>query len=94
MNSRRAFISFLAGSPLYAGLGYFNRSFAQTLASPTGDGLIARAGDALDVFDFEPVAHRNIPPAHWGYLVSGVDGEDTLKANRAAYSRSNAGRAE
>lgn len=86
MNTRRAFISFLAASPLYAGRGFLSRSFAQTAASPAGDGLIARAGDALDVFDFEPVAHRNIPPAHWGYLVSGVDGEDTLKANRAAYS--------
>jgi 4-hydroxymandelate oxidase len=67
-------------------MGFLGRSFAQVPA-PTGDGLIARAGDALDVFDFEPVAHRNIPPAHWGYLVSGVDGEDTLRANRAAYSR-------
>jgi 4-hydroxymandelate oxidase len=86
MNSRRAFIRFLAASPLYAGMGFLGRSFAQVPA-PTGDGLIARAGDALDVFDFEPVAHRNIPPAHWGYLVSGVDGEDTLRANRAAYSR-------
>jgi 4-hydroxymandelate oxidase len=86
MNNRRAFIRFLAASPLYAGMGFLGRSFAQVPA-PSGDGLIARAGDALDVFDFEPVAHRNIPPAHWGYLVSGVDGEDTLKANRAAYSR-------
>ena len=86
MNSRRAFVSFLAASPLYAGMGFLGRSFAQVPA-PTGEGLIARAGDALDVFDFEPVAHRNIPPAHWGYLVSGVDAEDTLKANRAAYSR-------
>ena len=86
MNNRRAFIRFLASSPLYAGLGYFSRSFAEALASPAGDGLIARADEALDVFDFEPVAHRNIPPAHWGYLISGVDGEDTLKANRAAYS--------
>jgi isopentenyl diphosphate isomerase/L-lactate dehydrogenase-like FMN-dependent dehydrogenase len=98
MNSRRAFVSFLAASPLYAGLGLLGRSFAQT-TSQSADGLIAHAGaiagegsisraaDALDVFDFEPVAHRNIPPAHWGYLVSGVDGEDTLKANRAAYSR-------
>jgi 4-hydroxymandelate oxidase len=86
MPSRRAFMRFLAASPLYAGLGYFGRSFAQTVSSQAGDALIARAGDALDVFDFEPVAHRNIPPAHWGYLVSGVDGEDTLRANRAAYS--------
>jgi 4-hydroxymandelate oxidase len=86
MNSRRAFIRFLAASPLYAGLGYLGPSFAQTPGPPADEGLIAQAGDALDVFDFEPVAHRNIPPAHWGYLVSGVDGEDTLRANRAAYS--------
>jgi 4-hydroxymandelate oxidase len=87
MNTRRAFISFLAASPFYASLGHFSRALAQTPASPAADPLIARAGDALNVFDFEPVAHRNIPPAHWGYLVTGVDGEDTLKANRAAYSR-------
>jgi 4-hydroxymandelate oxidase len=98
MNSRRAFVSFLAASPLYAGWGFLGRSFAQTpsqgadgliahAGATAGNGAIARAADALDVFDFEPVAHRNIPPAHWGYLVSGVDGEDTLQANRAAYSR-------
>jgi isopentenyl diphosphate isomerase/L-lactate dehydrogenase-like FMN-dependent dehydrogenase len=98
MNSRRAFVSFLAASPFYAGLGLLGRSFAQTLPQSAdgltahagaiaGEGSISRAADALDVFDFEPVAHKNIPPAHWGYLVSGVDGEDTLKANRAAYSR-------
>jgi isopentenyl diphosphate isomerase/L-lactate dehydrogenase-like FMN-dependent dehydrogenase len=77
---------FLAASPLYAGLGYLGRSIAETPGLPAGDALIARVSDALDVFDFEPVAQRNIPPAHWGYLVSGVDGEDTLKANRDAYS--------
>ena len=87
MNTRRAFIKFLATSPLYAGAPYFARCFAQTPQAQAADGLIARAGDALDVFDFEPVAHGNIPPAHWGYLVSGVDGEDTLKANRAAFAR-------
>jgi 4-hydroxymandelate oxidase len=87
MNSRRAFLSFLAASPLYTGWEFLGKSFAQSVAPPGADGLIARAGDALDVFDFEPVAHRNIPPAHWGYLVSGVDGEETLKANRVAYSR-------
>src|SRR6267154_427602 len=86
MNTRRAFIKFLATSPLYAGAPYFARCFAQTSQAQPVDGPIARAGDALDVFDFEPVAHRNIPPAHWGYLVSGVDGEDTLRANRDAYS--------
>jgi 4-hydroxymandelate oxidase len=71
---------------LYAGLPSF-RSFAEAASLQDVDSAINRAGDALDVFDFEPVARKNIPPAHWGYLVSGVDGEDTLKANREAYSR-------
>jgi 4-hydroxymandelate oxidase len=80
------FIKYLAASPLYAGLPSF-RSFAEASSLQDVDSAINRAGDALDVFDFEPVARKNIPPAHWGYLVSGVDGEETLKANRDAYLR-------
>jgi hypothetical protein len=60
MNTRRAFIQSLAASPLYAGAPYFARCFAQTPQAQPVDGLIAHAGDALDVFDFEPVAHGNI----------------------------------
>jgi isopentenyl diphosphate isomerase/L-lactate dehydrogenase-like FMN-dependent dehydrogenase len=87
VNTRRTFIKYLAASPLYAGLPGFAQSFAETASPQAVDGAIIRAGDALDVFDFEPLARKNIPPAHWGYLVSGVDGEETLKANRDAYSR-------
>jgi 4-hydroxymandelate oxidase len=86
MNTRRTFIQYLAASPLYAVLPGL-RSFVEAASLQEIDGAINRSGDALDVFDFEPVARKNIPPAHWGYLVSGVDGEDTLKANRDAYSR-------
>jgi isopentenyl diphosphate isomerase/L-lactate dehydrogenase-like FMN-dependent dehydrogenase len=79
MTDRRALLRYLAASPLWAGA-----ALAQP-ASP--DGPIAKAQDGLDVFDFEALAHRNIPPAHWGYLMTGVDGEETLKANREAYAR-------
>lgn len=82
MDDRRAFLRFLAASPLYAGgLGLAGAALAQPPE------LIGRAGDALDVFDLEAVAHRNIPVAHWGYLMTGVDGEETLNANHAAYGR-------
>ena len=50
------------------------------------DGVIAEASKALDVFDFERVARANLPPAHWGYLATGVDGDDTLHANRAGFA--------
>jgi 4-hydroxymandelate oxidase len=36
------------------------------------------------VTDFEPLAHKALPPAHWGYLQTGVDDEVTLRANREA----------
>jgi isopentenyl diphosphate isomerase/L-lactate dehydrogenase-like FMN-dependent dehydrogenase len=47
--------------------------------------LIARPEDAINVFDLERVAHQNVPPAHFGYLASGLDDEVTLRANRAAF---------
>jgi len=50
-------------------------------------GDLAQAQYALDVFDFETAAQKIVPPAHWGYLMSGVDGEATLKANRDGYGR-------
>jgi 4-hydroxymandelate oxidase len=86
MNTRRTFLKYLAASPLYAGLPSV-QSFVEAASLQDIDGAINRSSDALDVFDFEAVARKNIPPAHWGYLTSGVDGEETLRANRAAYSR-------
>src|SRR2546426_3153595 len=47
--------------------------------------LITSPKDALNVFDFEPVARKNIPPAHFGYMASGIDDEVTLRANREGF---------
>lgn len=41
----------------------------------------------LDVFEMEAAAKEIVPPAHWGYLQSGVDGDVTLRANVAGYAR-------
>lgn len=35
--------------------------------------------------DFEPAAHQALPPAHWGYLATGVDDDKTLRNNRQAF---------
>jgi len=77
---RRALVKFLAASPLFAALG----SWTDALAD---EHLPASAADALDVFELEAIAQRLVPPAHWGYLQSGVDGDVTLHANLAAYGR-------
>lgn len=49
--------------------------------------LVEAPEDAVDVFDFRAVAEANLPPAHYGYIATGVDGEGTLAANRAAFER-------
>jgi len=77
--SRRRLLNYLAASPLLTG----GAALAQELR--TSDKLIASPREALDVFDFEAVAHRNLAPAHFGYLASGVDGEVTLRANRDGF---------
>ena len=89
---RRRFLQFLAASPLLAG----SEALAQELhnlpdPSVWGprklDRLIGSPRDAIDVFDFELVAHKNVPPAHFGYLQAGVDDEATLRANREGFQK-------
>jgi 4-hydroxymandelate oxidase len=71
---RREFLRFLAASPFAA------RAIGQNSAP-----AITRAGDALSVMDFEPLAHKALDPAHWGYLSGGVDDDVTVRMNREAF---------
>jgi len=79
LHDRRALLKFLAASPLLA------QSLSANASSD--EPALASAADALDVFDLEAVAQKQVPLAHWGYLQSGVDGEVTLRANTAAFAR-------
>src|SRR5712691_9278052 len=93
--SRRRFVQFLAGSPLCAAAT--GSALAQTLLpgsrlpdplmwAPLDAGeLIKNPKEAINVFDFEPVCRQNVPPAHFGYMASGVDDEVTLRANRDGF---------
>ena len=90
--ARREFLKFVAASPYVAaagGLGAFLRlpgAAAQNAGAPATD-LIADAAAALNVFDFEEVAHRKVSQAHWAYMASGVDDDATLRANREIFKR-------
>jgi (S)-2-hydroxy-acid oxidase len=43
------------------------------------------AADVLNVRDFEPLAQEALPPAHFGYLATGIDDDRTLRRNEEAY---------
>lgn len=73
---RRRFLRFLAASPL----------FAEAWAQQTWP-VITSAKDAVDVMDFEEAARKVLPPAHWGYMASGVDDDFTQKMNREGFKR-------
>jgi len=49
--------------------------------------VISSPDQAFDVLDFEPAARKALPPAHFGYLATGVDDDATVRANREGYSR-------
>ena len=79
--ARRQFVQFLAASPLFAGLKP-GALLANTLMSP-----VSSPEEALDVFDFQRVAQQVLPTAHYGYLATGTDGDETLHANRKAFEK-------
>ena len=88
--ARRRFLQFMAASPLFA-----RAALAEGIAggdpvqwAPRDlDKLIADPRDAHDVFDFEPVMRKNVPPAHFGYMATGTDDEVTLQANREGFRK-------
>jgi isopentenyl diphosphate isomerase/L-lactate dehydrogenase-like FMN-dependent dehydrogenase len=91
--SRRAFVRFLAGSPLLPLLG-ISACARDESGVAAGDGalreladLVSSPEDAINVFDFRAVARQVLPPAHYGYLATGVDGDETLQANREGFGR-------
>src|SRR5437667_9780062 len=93
--SRRRFLQLLAATPWFARVDA--SAFAQNISAESRlpdpmywaprdlDNLISDPKEALDVFDFEPVAKKNVPPAHFGYMVTGIDDEVTLRANREGF---------
>ena len=74
--NRREFLKFLAASPLLGAVGQMQ----------TGAGIIASPQDGY-VFDFEGAARQKLPPAHYGYMATGVDDDATVRANRVGLSR-------
>jgi 4-hydroxymandelate oxidase len=74
LTSRRNFLRFLAASPALA----CAQLPTPLLAALQDEGVLTSPKDALNVMDFEAVARRNLPPAHFGYLRTGVDDDGTV----------------
>jgi len=100
--TRRNFLRMLAASPFFAAPYLAGAPIAKLLtasgstegaflgwleAFQQGDGVISSPDQAFDVLDFEPAARKALPPAHFGYLATGVDDDGIVRANREGYAR-------
>ncbi|HET8548180.1 MAG TPA: alpha-hydroxy acid oxidase [Bryobacteraceae bacterium] len=73
--SRRQLLRHLLASPL---IGGFTR-----LAS--ADELIGNPAEAINIFDLAAAAEKRMSAAHWAYLATGVEDNNTVKANREGF---------
>ena len=80
--TRRRFLRFLLASPILADVTGVLEALGQESSE-----VITAADQALDVFDFERAARQRLPPAHFGYLATGVDGDATVRANAEGFGR-------
>ncbi len=87
MSDRREFLKYLAASPLLFGMPRLVEALGNATTDQAVEQVLKSAADALNVFDLEAAARKLVPPAHWGYMATGSDGETTLRANHEAYSR-------
>jgi isopentenyl diphosphate isomerase/L-lactate dehydrogenase-like FMN-dependent dehydrogenase len=98
--NRRHFLKWLAASPLMAA-AYSARTAGWQQAAAGGSmqpsqtaldvhfggQLIDSAEEAINVWDFEQVAHANVLSNHWEYIHMGVDDLETRVANREGFMR-------
>lgn len=82
MTHRRQFLKFLAASPLLTNYSAFAQEVEETLGERLTD-----PSEVINVFEMEAIAREKMPPAHFGYLTTGVDSDETIRANREGFTR-------
>lgn len=78
---RRTFLKYLAASPIASALAGLDLAHASGEAGERVSG----PEQAIDIFDLKATAKGKIPPAHYGYMATGVNDDKTLRANREAF---------
>ena len=97
LKDRRAFLSFLAASPIMAYAGFTSRWVEDLMAEPAApqdtaafgaqsEVVIKSVKEALNVFDFDAVARTKLSTAHYT-ITDGSFNNETVRANREGFSK-------
>jgi 4-hydroxymandelate oxidase len=98
LTNRRAFLNFLAASPILACAGFNSRFVDDLMAAPVpaqdaageqarNEVVIKSVKEALNVFDFDPVARKKLNIAHYTFVTDGSFNNETLRANREGFTK-------
>ena len=90
ISDRRAFLSFLAASPVLAYAGLNAKWIDEVLAAPPqqqNEVVIKSVKEALNVFDFDAAARVKLTPAHYEFITDGSFNNETLRANREGFAK-------
>ena len=98
LQERRAFLSFLAASPILAYAGFSSRWVEDVMAEPLpaqgtaalgaqNDAVIKSVKEALNVFDFDAAARTKLSTAHYTFITDGSFNNETLRANREGFNK-------
>ncbi len=87
LSTRRAFLSFLAASPVLAAASRVMGQPAFDILDAYAPQLITQAQQAINVFDFHEAAKVRFPPGHYTYMSMGTDNGGTLQANREGFGK-------
>ena len=81
--ARRLLLKALSSLPLMAALPVSGRAAVPSIPSPG----LPPLETLLSVAEFEALARSVLPPAHFGYLATGVDDDRTVSWNHDAFSQ-------
>jgi len=84
--SRREFVSAITAAPLAWAAARADEAVPASRAFTQAAPPITSAAQLLDVEEFESLARNALPPAHFGYLATGVDADRTVALNHEAFS--------
>jgi 4-hydroxymandelate oxidase len=90
LSDRRAFLTFLAASPVLAYAGLNSRWVDEVLAAPQqqqNEVVIKSVKEALNVFDFDAAARVKLTTAHYTFITDGSFNNETLRANREGFQK-------
>jgi 4-hydroxymandelate oxidase len=90
LSDRRAFLSFLAASPVLAYAGLNSRWIDEVLAAPPqqqNEVVIKSVKEALNVFDFDAAARVKLTTAHYTFITDGSFNNETLRADRDGFQK-------